>query len=374
MMLIPYRLETVYTRIPFSNMIFVALNTMIFFLIVFEVIAIEDAQSFVLQDWDLGQMIGNTFLHGGLFHLVGNMIFLWVFGSAVCATVGNGVYPLLYLFLGIAASAAHMLFDGRPALGASGAINGIVGMSLILFPVNRLHCWYFFSLPFAGLLWKSGRFKVRAYWMIGAWVIFDVLGVVLGGGNTAYWAHIGGFATGLFIGSALISFNVIETYDPTFFDVLAGRPLERTSYDLTELASIPLPKVSSEFPGSKQVAPSARFSMKSKPPSPIPDTALADPKPKLHVTNSIPKGSDLMIFFVNEGDPIRNVTLVSPVGVLQPGFRLGTREMGSVRLSNLGEQTLESLDLNISFQTGTGQSAMHLLFDKSSKTFQPEGE
>jgi membrane associated rhomboid family serine protease len=369
MMLIPYKLETVYTRLPYANIVFIALNTLIFFFIVFEIISIEDAETLVLRDWDLGQMIGNTFLHGGLFHLIGNMIFLWVFGSAVCGTVGNGAYPFLYLFLGICASASHLMFDGRPALGASGAINGIVGMSLILFPVNRLHCWYFISLPFLGLMWKSGKFKVRAYWMIVAWVIFDILGIVLGGGNTAYWAHIGGFATGLLAGSALLYFNLTETYDPTFFDVIAGRPLERTNYDLNEIAAMPLPMTASGFDARQNAPKPSRFAVRQKQAQPIVTAALQDPNPVFHVTSIVPKGNDLMIFFVNEGDPIRNVSLVSPAGVLQPAFRLGTREMGSMRLPGLAQQSLSSLDLKISFLAGSEQTTKRMIYGEATKKF-----
>src|SRR5512135_1165383 len=126
MMLIPYRLETIYTRLPYANGTLITINSLVFFLVAFGGIAIEDAESFVLRDWDISQMFGSTFLHANFFHLFGNMIFLWVFGNAVAATVGNVAYPFLYLFLGLFASVAHMLFSGQPALGASGAINGIV--------------------------------------------------------------------------------------------------------------------------------------------------------------------------------------------------------------------------------------------------------
>jgi len=108
MMLMPYRMETVYTRIPFSNIVLVAIITLVF-LIAFEVIADDDAVELLLQDWNLEQMIGSMFLHGGLFHLVGNMIFLWVFGNVVFGTVGNIAYPFLYLFLGISGSAENSM-------------------------------------------------------------------------------------------------------------------------------------------------------------------------------------------------------------------------------------------------------------------------
>lgn len=373
MMLIPYRLETIYTRLPYANSAIIAINTLIFFLIAFGGIAIEDAESMILRDWDLSQMIGSTFLHANLFHLLGNMIFLWVFGNAVAATVGSVAYPFLYLFLGLSASVAHMTFGGQPALGASGAINGIVGMSLVLFPVNRLHCWYFFSFPFMGILWKSGRIKVRAYWMIIAWTIFDVIGMLVGGDNIGHWAHLGGFVTGLLAGSALLYFNVIETYDPTIFDVLAGRPLERTNYDLNEIAAMPLPAGSAvpvQPPNGFSRSPGPLLGLKH-PPS-VPSALLGNPLPLFRVTNILQKGNELLVFFVNEGDPVKSVSLVPSDGVrgsLQPAFQIGKREMGTMRLANVVEASLGTLDLNISFSTGSQKTVKRLIFDETSKTF-----
>ncbi len=376
MMLIPYRLETIYTRLPYLNAALIAVNSLIFFFVAFGIIALEDAESLVLRDWDLGQMIGSTFLHADFFHLFGNMVFLWVFGNAVSATVGNGVYPFLYLFLGICASVAHMLFSGMPALGASGAINGIVGMSLVLFPVNRLHCWYFFSFPFMGIFWKSGRFKVRAYWMIIAWAIFDVIGILVGGDNVGHWAHIGGFVTGLLVASSLLYFKVIDTYDPTFFDVLAGRPLERTDYDLNELAAMPLPSSPLSNPRDpRRINQPNRILGRSNPSSAVPAALLSDPLPVFHVTSVVQKGADLMVFFVNEGDPVRNVSLVSPSGIpgtLQPAMQIGKREMGTMRLANLNEQSIGKANLSISYSAGTAKTTKHLIFDETRKTFTAE--
>jgi membrane associated rhomboid family serine protease len=359
MMTMPYRMETAYTRIPYSNIVLVAIISLVYFLIAFEAVPEEDAAEFILRDWSLPQMIGSTFLHGGFFHLLGNMIFLWVFGNVVCGTVGNIYFPFLYLFLGVAASATHLAFDGHPALGASGAINGIVGMSLILFPVNRLKCWYVFSLPFIGIMWKSGTFTVRAYWMIFAWAVFDILGVMLGGGNTAYWAHIGGFATGLIVASCLILFNVVETYDPTFFDVLAGRPLERTRYTMEELAAMPVPVTGLE--GVTQVV-----SLKQRKKSGAPPVPQTTPIPILRVTRMVQKGSDLVIFFTNDGDPVREVSLIAPEGTsafIQPTKMIARREMGSMRVTNITAESLKAAGLKISYSYGSTTVTKQLHYD-----------
>ncbi len=360
MMTMPYRMETAYTRIPYSNIVLVAIISLVYFLIAFEVVPEADAAELILRDWNLPQMIGNTFLHGGFFHLLGNMIFLWVFGNVVCGTVGNVAFPVLYLFLGIAASATHLGFDGRPALGASGAINGIVGMSLILFPVNRLKCWYVFSMPFAGIMWKSGTFTVRAYWMIFAWAVFDILGVVLGGGNTAYWAHIGGFAMGLIVATCLILFDVVETYDPTFFDVLAGRPLERTRYTMEELATMPVPVTGLE--GVTRVV-----NVKQGQKAGVVAVPQAMPIPVLRVTRMAQKDNAFVIFFTNDGDPIRDVSLVAPDGAsatIQPTKMIAKREMGSMRVTNISEQSLNAADLKISYAFGTEKVTKQLRYER----------
>lgn len=359
MMTMPYRMETAYTRIPYSNIVLVAIISLVYFLIAFDVVPEEEAAGLILRDWNLPQMIGNTFLHGGFFHLLGNMIFLWVFGNVVCGTVGNVAYPFLYLFLGLAASASHLAFDGHPALGASGAINGVVGMSLILFPVNRLKCWYVFSMPFAGIMWKSGTFQTRAYWMIGAWAVFDVLGLLLGGGNIAYWAHVGGFSMGMIVASCLILFNVVETYDPTLFDILAGRPTERTQYSMEELAAMPAPVAGLE--GVTRVV-----NVKQGQKAGVAAVPQATPIPILRVTRMAQKEKDLVIFFTNDGDPVRDVSLVTPEGApafIQPTKMIARREMGSMRLTNVCQESLKAADLKISYAVGPTKVVKQLHYD-----------
>ena len=137
MMLIPYKLETTFTRIPYVNAALIVITSIIFFLPE-QIFPLADQEAFVLRDWEISGLLGNMFLHGGFMHLLGNMLFLWIFGNAICATVGNGAYGFLYICLGVIAAAVHLVVDGHPAIGASGAINGIVGMSLVLFPRNKI--------------------------------------------------------------------------------------------------------------------------------------------------------------------------------------------------------------------------------------------
>lgn len=95
---------------------------------------VDKFEPFFLDGWELKGIFGHMWLHAGFFHIAGNLLFLWVFGNAVCSKVGNFTYLLFYLCVGVFAAAAHLVFSGGTAIGASGAINGIVGMFLIFFP------------------------------------------------------------------------------------------------------------------------------------------------------------------------------------------------------------------------------------------------
>lgn len=152
----------------------------------------------VLDGWSPVGMVGYLLLHAGPIHLIGNMLFLWIFGNAVCAKIGNGPYLAAYVGLGVVAGVIHMLFSGHPVIGASGAINGIVGMYLMLYPLNDISCFYL-------ILFKPGVFSISSYWMILFWLAFDILGIAIGGGMTAYWAHIGGFAGGIALAALALS-------------------------------------------------------------------------------------------------------------------------------------------------------------------------
>ena len=120
MILIPYKLETTFTRIPYANAALIIITSIIYFLPE-QIFPMADKQSLVLHDWEVSSLLGNIFLHGSFLHLLGNMLFLWIFGNAICATTGNRAYGFLFLCLGIIAAVAHLVMDSHPAIGASGA-------------------------------------------------------------------------------------------------------------------------------------------------------------------------------------------------------------------------------------------------------------
>jgi len=124
-LLVPYRVDVPLYRWPIAN--YVLLAVLVVCYILEQTAPVPAIEPFVLNGWNPLGLVGHIFLHGGIFHLVGNMIFLWVFGNAVCEKVGNIAYPFLFLGLGIAGGMAHLLLSGHPAIGASGAISGGAG-------------------------------------------------------------------------------------------------------------------------------------------------------------------------------------------------------------------------------------------------------
>ncbi|MFA5239001.1 MAG: rhomboid family intramembrane serine protease [Phycisphaerae bacterium] len=180
-------------------------------------------KSFILSNWNLKGLFGHMWLHGGIIHLLGNMLFLWIFGNAVCAKIGNFRYLFIYLGLGVLAGISHLVFTGGNALGASGAIYGIVGMYLVLFPENEITC-YFTMWLFLNPYIKE--FSVSSIWMILFWVTFDIWGAMKGGGRVAYFAHLGGFAGGFVLAILMLKLKLVvmeEGYEKSLLQLISGR-------------------------------------------------------------------------------------------------------------------------------------------------------
>jgi len=214
-MLVPYRVDVPMQQRPWAN-ILLCVSIAAFYIFLQPGLSVDSAQALILEGWGPVGMVGHMWLHGGVMHLIGNLIFLWVFGNAVCAKLGNLPYLAAYLGAGILAAACHLILDGAPAIGASGAINGVVGMYLVLYPKNEVSC--FFTL---GFFFRT--YAVRSYWMILLWLGFDIWGAVSGGGHVAYWAHLGGFGAGLgAVGAAVYrGFLISERWESNLFEVLS---------------------------------------------------------------------------------------------------------------------------------------------------------
>jgi membrane associated rhomboid family serine protease len=138
-------------------------------------------------------LVTYMFLHGDWWHLIGNMLFLWVFGDNVEDAMGTIRFFFFYLFCGIAAGLAHAFANvgsDAPLIGASGATSGVVGAYLMLYPRVRMWALAFMRVPI----------KLPAYWVIGAFILMQFYFVFTGGEtNTAWFAHIGGVIAGMFL-------------------------------------------------------------------------------------------------------------------------------------------------------------------------------
>ena len=141
----------------------------------------------------------SMFMHGGWLHLIINMWFLYIFGDNVEDAMGVPRFVFFYLLCGLGAVAAQLLSDPRgaiPMVGASGAIGGVMGGYALLFPRAPVHMLMFFGFFFF-------RLVVPAYFMLGYWFLLQLVSAIPTTGNAtggvAFWAHIGGFATGLIL-------------------------------------------------------------------------------------------------------------------------------------------------------------------------------
>jgi membrane associated rhomboid family serine protease len=158
-------------------------------------------------------LITSQFLHGGWWHLISNMVYLWVFGNNIEDRLGHFKYLIFYLSCGALAAGCQWfigMFSVVPSLGASGAISGVLGAYLIWFPQARIT-----TLIFLGFFITT--INIPAMWMIGIFFIQNLIAgfvslqananMSIETGGVAYWAHIGGFVFGLILGPLLGSWR-----------------------------------------------------------------------------------------------------------------------------------------------------------------------
>jgi membrane associated rhomboid family serine protease len=146
----------------------------------------------------VASIFSSMFLHGGFFHLAGNMLYLWIFGNNIEDSLGHIRFVIFYLFSGIVAVYGHAITDPQsmiPMIGASGAVSGVLGAYILLYPRARVYTIIFF-----GFFWQILR--IPAVIVIGFWAVIQLINVIismgmLNQGGVAWFAHIGGFLAGI---------------------------------------------------------------------------------------------------------------------------------------------------------------------------------
>ena len=146
-----------------------------------------------------GTAFTSMFIHGGWLHLLGNMLFLWVFGGNIEDRFGNATFLLFYLGAGLAAVWAHtaLVMDSTtPLVGASGAISGVTGAYIVLFPFSRIRTlilfFFIMAIDLPAILVLGFWFILQLFQGLGQFGAWDA--------GVAYWAHVGGFAAGIVCG------------------------------------------------------------------------------------------------------------------------------------------------------------------------------
>jgi len=212
--MIPLKAENPRRSIAVINMLLIAVNIVVF---LYQISLPQRAQASLVANFGVvpakaelalknppryGEaavvpLLTSMFLHGGWLHILGNMLFLWVFGGSVEDRFGHAGYLIFYFFSGLAAGLTHIFVNWGshvPSIGASGAISGVMGAYIVMFPASRI-------LTLVPLLIFFFTVRLPAFLILGYWFLIQFLSGMstLGRSNqagVAWWAHIGGFLVG----------------------------------------------------------------------------------------------------------------------------------------------------------------------------------
>jgi membrane associated rhomboid family serine protease len=209
-MFIPLKDDNPTFRFPFITIFLIGTNIFIFF---YQIFSSQGLKYFILKmgviPWAITHLkssiliadifppltlLSSMFIHAGFFHLFGNMLYLWIFGNNIEDFLGPIKFLIFYILSGIGATLTHIMFypnSTKPMVGASGAIAGVLGAYLILYPYARVHTLVF-------LFFFIRIIPIPAGIILSLWFIIQVMNVGFGGG-IAWFAHIGGFLIGIIL-------------------------------------------------------------------------------------------------------------------------------------------------------------------------------
>ncbi len=214
-------------KYPFVNLLFIVINIAVFayqlslgyeeLLALYHEFGVIPQRFFALLDGPFSRelllpVMSSMFLHGGWLHLLGNMLYLWVFGDNVEDRFGHGGYVIFYLFSGAAASLVHIVMNplsSMPTIGASGAVAGVLGAYLVLYPRAKV-------LALVPIGFFLTTIQLPAMLFLFFWFLIQLINAGLLSGaaasaqSVAWWAHIGGFLAGLWIALLLVILEKIK--------------------------------------------------------------------------------------------------------------------------------------------------------------------
>ena len=209
-MLFPYKDDNPRILVPYVTYAIISINVLIFvFQLNMGMVSSSAEREFIYRfgfipaNFSIITVFTSMFLHGGISHIMGNMWFLWVFGDNVEGVLGHVKFAVFYIMCGLAATMSQLFVDPSstiPMIGASGAIAGVLGMYMIRFPHARVHVFAFIIIFFT-------TFRIPAMFVLGFW-FFNQLTNGLGSlgfdttGGVAWFAHIGGFISGVMLNQA----------------------------------------------------------------------------------------------------------------------------------------------------------------------------
>ena len=209
-MLFPYKDDNPRILVPYVTYAIISINVLIFvFQLNMGMVSSAAEREFIYRfgfipaNFSIITVFTSMFLHGGVSHIMGNMWFLWVFGDNVEGVLGHVKFAVFYIICGLAATMSQLFVDPSstiPMVGASGAIAGVLGMYMIRFPHARVHVFAFIIIFFT-------TFRIPAMFVLGFW-FFNQLTNGLGSlgfdttGGVAWFAHIGGFISGVMLNQA----------------------------------------------------------------------------------------------------------------------------------------------------------------------------
>ncbi len=209
-MFFPIRSDRRLNTTPWVNYALIGINVVIFLWLAADAnmqLRVQNHFMLFAERPRLHQFITYQFLHAGWDHILGNMLFLYVFGNSVEDRLGKLGYAAFYLAGGVAAGLGHCMVSQSPVLGASGSVSAVTGAYLVLFPLSNVTIvyWFFFI----------GAFEVSSIVLILFQIGMNIIMHFGGGGNVAYMAHLAGYAYGIAIGAVLLLMRLLprEPYD-----------------------------------------------------------------------------------------------------------------------------------------------------------------